>query len=366
MRTALGIAIMLTAASAYAAVEFNRDVRPILSDRCFTCHGPDSASRKSPLRLDQPAAARAALASGEVLRRITSTDLTKRMPPAYMDRERLPDAEIDVLRRWIAEGAQYQPHWSLMPPRRAVPPEVRDRAWSRSPVDRFILSRLTREGLPHAPEADRATLLRRVTLDLTGLPPTPAETDAFLRDRSARAYEKVVDRLLASPRYAERMAIRWLEAARFSDTNGYQSDGPRDMYRWRDWVIDAFARNQPFDQFTVEQLAGDLLPNATLAQKIATGFNRNHRTSAEGGIVDEEFRVEYVADRAETTATVWQGLTLGCARCHDHKYDPFPQKEFYQFFAFFNQTPDRGFVYNFGNEPPFPPGAARGPAGRAE
>jgi uncharacterized protein DUF1549 len=212
---------------------------------------------------------------------------------------------------------------------------------------------LKRQGMAHAPEADRATLMRRVTLDLTGLPPIPSEIDAFLQDRSPKAYEKVVDRLLASPRYAERMAIRWLEAARYSDTNGYQSDGPRGMYRWRDWVIDAFDKNMPFDQFTIEQVAGNLLPNATIQQKIATGFNRNHRTSAEGGIVDEEFRVEYVADRAETTATVWLGLTLGCARCHDHKYDPFTQKEFYQFFNFFNQTPDRGFVYNFGNEPPY-------------
>jgi hypothetical protein len=275
------------------------------------------------------------------------------MPPAYLDREKLPEAEIEVLRRWIEQGAAYQPLWSLIPPRKAPLPAVEEPAWNRNPVDRFILARLTHEGLQHSPEADRATLLRRVTLDLTGLPPTPAETMAFARDHSSQAYEKVVDRLLASPRYAERMAIRWLEAARYADTNGYQSDGPRDMYRWRDWVIDAFRDNMPFDRFTIEQIAGDLLPNATVSQKVATGFNRNHRTSAEGGIVDEEFRVEYVADRAETTSTVWLGMTLGCARCHDHKYDPFLQKEFYQFFAFFNQTPDRGFVNNFGNEPPF-------------
>ncbi len=339
-------------------VEFNRDVRPILSDRCFACHGPDRASRKSPLRLDQEESARAALSPGDpnrslLYQRITSTDTARRMPPAYMGRERLTDAEIEILRRWIEQGAKYQPHWSLIPPVRSEPPAVNDPAWSHNPIDRFILARLASEGLSHAPEASREALIRRVTLDLTGLPPTLEETSQFLADRDPNAYEKVVTRLLASRRYAERMAIRWLEAARYSDTNGYSNDGPRDMWRWRDWVIDAFRANMPFDRFTVEQIAGDLLPNATVSQRVATGFHRNHRTSAEGGIVDEEFRVDYVADRVETTATVWLGLTLGCARCHDHKYDPLTQKEFYQFFAFFNNTPDRGFVYNFGNEPPF-------------
>ncbi|MCU1232049.1 MAG: hypothetical protein JWP63_16, partial [Candidatus Solibacter sp.] len=341
-----------------ATVEFNRDVRPILSDRCFSCHGPDSAARKSPLRLDQEDSARAALKAGDpahspLYQRITSTDNARRMPPAYMGRERLPDAEIETLRRWIEQGAKYQPHWSLIAPRRPELPAVNESAWARNAIDRFVLARLESEGLKHSPEAEAATLLRRVTLDLTGLPPTPEETQAFVADPSASAYERVVDRLLASPRYAERMAIRWLEAARYADTNGYQSDGPRDMWRWRDWVIDAFQKDMPFDKFTVEQIAGDLLPNASVSQKVATAFHRNHRTSAEGGIVDEEFRVDYVADRAATTATVWMGMTLGCARCHDHKYDPFTQKEFYQFFAFFNNTPDRGFVYNFGNEPPF-------------
>ncbi len=338
-------------AAAVSSVEFNRDVRPILSDRCFACHGPDRASRKSPLRLDQEESARPALA--RILDRITSTDVARRMPPAYLGRERLPDSEIEILRRWIAEGGKYQPHWSLIPPRQAPLPEVKDTAWPRNPIDRFVLARLEQEGLAPSPEAGRATLLRRLSFDLTGLPPTPAETQSFLDDRSPDAYEKLVDRLLASPRYAERMAIRWLEAARYSDTNGYSNDGPRDMWRWRDWVIDAFRSNMPFDRFTVEQIAGDLLPNATVSQKVATGFHRNHRTSAEGGIVDEEFRVDYVADRVETTSTVWLGTTIGCARCHDHKYDPFTQKEYYQLFAFFNNTPDRGFVYNFGNEPPY-------------
>jgi hypothetical protein len=337
--------------AASGPVEFNRDVRPILSDRCFACHGPDRASRKSPLRLDQEESARPALA--RVLERVSSTDPARRMPPAYMGRERLPDSEIEILRRWISEGGKYEPHWSLIPPGRPALPAVKNESWARNEIDRFVLARLEQEGLAPSPEADRVTLIRRLTFDLTGLPPTPAESQTFQDDRSPDAYEKLVDRLLASPRYAERMAIRWLEAARYSDTNGYSNDGPRDMWRWRDWVIDAFRSNMPFDRFTIEQIAGDLLPNASASQKVATAFHRNHRTSAEGGIVDEEFRVDYVADRVETTSTVWLGTTVGCARCHDHKYDPITQKEYYQLFAFFNNTPDRGFVYNFGNEPPF-------------
>ena len=234
---------------------------------------------------------------------------------------------------------------------------MKNKKWPRNPIDTLVLHRLEREGLAPAPEADKATLIRRLSLDLTGLPPTPSEVDAFLKDGSPKAYEKVVDRLLQSNRYGERMAARWLDAARYADTNGYQSDGVRSMWRWRDWVIDAFNRNLPFDQFTIEQLAGDMLPNARLDQRIASGFNRNHRTNAEGGIVPEEFRVEYVADRAETTSTVWLGLTVGCARCHDHKYDPIKQKEFYQLFAYFNNVPEKGLVYNFGNEEPYIKGA---------
>lgn len=341
---------LVAMAAAAAPVEFNRDVRPILSDRCFACHGPDKASRKSALRLDVESNAKSKQASGktaivpgdpstsEIIRRVTSTNKTLRMPPAYLGHDALPASEIDVLQRWINEGAAYQAHWSLIPPKKSPLADS---------IDGFIRARLEREGLKPSPEADRATLVRRVSLDLTGLP--PSEEDL----KSNEPYEKIVDRLLVSPRYAERMAIRWLEAARYADTNGYQTDGPRDMWRWRDWVIDAFHRNMPFDQFTVEQIAGDLLPNATMQQRLATGFNRNHRTSAEGGIVDEEFRVDYVADRAETTSTVWMGLTVGCARCHDHKYDPITQKEYYQLFAFFNNVPEKGFVYNFGNEEPY-------------
>ena len=348
-----------------ASVEFNRDIRPIFSDKCYTCHGPDSANRKTKLRFDVESGAKIELAKGrlaiapgdpsksEVYRRVSSDDKTIRMPPAYMDREKLTDREIDLIRRWIEQGAVWQRHWSFIAPVRPPLPEVRQQGWPRNPIDYFVLQRLERENLAPSSEADRRTLIRRVSLDLTGLPPTPPEVEAFLADSSPAAYEKVVDRLLASPRYAERMAFRWMEAARYGDTNGYQTDGVREMWRWRDWVINAFDRNMPFDQFTVEQIAGDLLPNPTLDQRIATAFHRNHRTTAEGGIVPEEFRVEYVADRAETTSTVWLGLTVGCARCHDHKYDPIKQKEYYQLFAYFNNVPEKGLVYNFGNEEPY-------------
>ena len=347
-----------------APVVFNRDVRPVLSDRCFACHGPDAANRKTKLRLDIEDGAKTDLGAGrrgivpgdpsrsEVYQRLVSTNQTRRMPPAYLGHERLSDAEIATIRAWIEQGASYQPHWSLLAPVKAPRPETRQRDWPRNEIDSFILSRLEREDLAPSPPADARTLIRRVTLDLTGLPPTPEESDRFAQDPSPAAYTSLVDRLLISPRYAERMAIRWLEAARYADTNGYQSDGPRQMWRWRDWVIDAFQRNMPFDRFTIEQIAGDLLPDAGMQQKIATGFHRNHRTSAEGGIVDEEFRVEYVADRVETTATVWMGLTAGCARCHDHKFDPITQKDYYSLFAFFNNIDEKGFVWNFGNEPP--------------
>jgi hypothetical protein len=346
-------------------IEFNRDIRPILSDRCFPCHGPDAANRKTKLRFDLEPAARIPLSGGrfaivpgspdqsEMVRRIASDNPAVRMPPAYAGKEKLKPSEIELVRRWISQGAPWQPFWSLIPPQRPAAPPVHQAAWPRNPIDAFILNRLEREGLHPSPEADPATLIRRVTLDLTGLPPTPAEVTAFLSDSSPAAYEKVVDRLLASPRYGERMAFRWMEAARYGDTNGYQTDGPREMWRWRDWVIDAFNRNLPFSQFTIEQLAGDLLPNPTLDQLIATGFNRNHRTNGEGGIIPEEYRVEYVADRVQTTSTVWLGLTVGCARCHDHKYDPIAQKDFYRLFAWFNQIPnEQGFAWNYGNEDP--------------
>lgn len=367
LRLALTLSIGLCAISLSSypqQIQFNRDVRPILSDRCFFCHGPDSSNRKTALRLDSETDAKVDLGKGrfgivpgspetsEVFKRITSDSKAMRMPPAYLGHDPLPASDIAVIRQWIAEGARYQPHWAFVAPVRPNPPAVDDPAWANSAIDRFLYQRMRQEGLQPSKESDRRTLLRRVSLDLSGLPPTPAEVESFLADDSPLAYEHLVDRLLASPRYAERMAIRWLEAARYADTNGYQTDGPREMWKWRDWVVNAFHTNMPFDQFTIEQLAGDLLPNPSLAQRIATGFHRNHRTSAEGGIVNEEFRVEYVADRAETTGTVWLGMTVGCARCHDHKFDPIPQKDFYSLFAFFNNVPERGFVWNFGNEPP--------------
>jgi hypothetical protein len=334
------------------SIGFNQNIRPILSEHCFTCHGPDAANRQAGLRLDLPDATRGI--ESEILRRIASSEDGERMPPPNSGKAKLTTNEVELIHKWIAGGAPWQPFWSFIPPQRPALPTTQNSAWARNAIDRFILARLERESLHPSAEADKRILIRRVTLDLTGLPPTPAEVYAFLADQSPGAYETVVDRLLASPRYGERMAYRWMEAARYGDTNGYQTDGTREMWRWRDWVIDAFNRNMPYDRFTVEQLAGDLLPNATLDQKIAAGFNRNHRTTGEGGIIPEEYRVEYVADRAQTTATVWMGLTLGCARCHDHKYDPISQTDFYRLFAFFNQIPnERGFVWNYGPEAPF-------------
>ena len=352
------------AAASENRVSFNADIRPIFSDRCYTCHGPDSNNRKTPLRFDtregavQDLGGRFAIVSGdveksEIIKRLTTEDPIRRMPPAYEGHARLSDREIDLVRRWIEQGAEWQSHWSFTPPERPGLPPVTGKAVNG--IDHFVIERLERDGLSASPEADRATLIRRVTLDLTGLPPTPEEIDDFLRDTSPGAYEKVVDRLLISPRYGERMAVRWLDSARYADTNGYQTDAERYMWRWRDWVIKAFNVNMPFDQFTVEQIAGDMLPSPTLDQLIATGFNRNHRGNGEGGIIEEEYAVEYVVDRVETTSTVWLGLTMGCARCHDHKYDPLTQKEFYRFFAYFNNVPEKGKAFKYGNSPPFIP-----------
>ncbi|MCA9117822.1 MAG: DUF1549 domain-containing protein, partial [Planctomycetaceae bacterium] len=343
----------------------NRDIRPILSDACFQCHGPDSVQRKADLRLDtregllgdgqgngtvrngQPEAS-------ELFRRVTAQDADLRMPPPGSGKK-LTQKQIDLLERWIREGAPWQKHWSFLPVTRPQPPRVEpveNRDSPRNEIDQFVLARLDAERLLPAPPASRETLIRRVTLDLTGLPPTPEEVDAFLADDSPEAWDRVIDRLFASPRYGERMATVWLDAARYADTNGYQTDAERYMWRWRDWVIESFNANQPFDEFTIEQLAGDLLPEPTLAQQIATGFNRNHRGNGEGGIIAEEYAVEYVVDRVETTSTVWMGLTLGCARCHDHKFDPFSQKNFYELYAFFNSIPENGRANKYGNSPP--------------
>ena len=344
-------------------IDFNRDIRPILADRCWSCHGPDAQAKKIKLRLDSEDAATADLGRGrraivpgnpeqsQLVHRITSGDEMTRMPPVDSGRK-LTHQEIDLLVQWVRQGARWQRHWSFITPIRPLLPRIKNKEWPKNAVDIFVMERLEREGVEPSPEADRATLIRRVSLDLTGLPPTPREVEDFLNDKSPNAYEKVVDRLLASPRYGERMAFSWLDAARYADTNGYQVDGDRSAWRWRDWVIEAFNRNKPFDQFVVEQLAGDLLPNATLDQKIATAFNRNHRINAEGGVVPEEYRVEYVVDRVDTTSTVFMGLTLGCARCHNHKYDPFTQKEYYQLTAYFNSIDEDGHSFDQGNSPP--------------
>lgn len=340
--------------------DLGREIRSILSENCFACHGPDEKSRKAGLRLDTKEGAFAdrdgspALVAGkpdesELLERITAEDESLRMPPVRTGKKLSPQ-QTELIRKWIAAGAPWSTHWAFDPPRRPTIPEVRDTSWPRNSIDQFVLARLEQNGLRPSLQADKTTLLRRVTLDLTGLPPTLSEIDTFLKDDASDAYERVVDRLLRSPHYGERMALDWLDAARYADTNGYFSDLERSMWPWRDWVIDAFNRNVPFDQFTIEQLAGDLLPNPTRTQRIATGFHRNQPMTNESGVIDEEYRVEYVADRVDTTATVWLGLTLGCARCHDHKYDPLSQREYYQLFAYFNQGQETGLVKQ--NTPP--------------
>lgn len=351
------------AAPAGGQLDYNRQIRPILSDKCFKCHGPDAGGRQAGLRLDRRDEALRPAESGEraivpgksaeseLVRRIFSGDDDERMPPAD-EKKQLGDAEKELLKQWIDQGAPYQAHWAFVAPRRPSLPAVKAAAWPRNPVDYFLLARLEREGLQPSPEASRAALLRRLTLDLTGLPPTPAEIDAFVADARPDAYERQVDRLLASPRYGERLALDWLDAARFADTHGYHIDSGRDMSRWREWVIASFNRNQPFDQFTIEQLAGDLLPEATLEQRIASGFHRNHMINFEGGAIPEEYHNAYVVDRVNTTGTVWLGMSVACTQCHDHKYDPLTQREFYQLYAFFYNVPENGLDGNRGNAAP--------------
>ena len=344
-------------------VVFTREVRPILSRNCFQCHGPDEENRQMGLRLDTPegfAGDRGNFGGPVVIpgnaadsllfKRITAEAENFRMP---RDREALTADEVETIKLWINQGADWESHWAFIPPEKPAVPEVENPNWAKNPIDHFVLEKLEKESLDPSKLADKEILIRRVTLDLTGIPPTIEEIDAYLADESPNAYEKLVERLLQSPRYGERMAVEWLDAARYADTNGYQTDGERSMWRWRDWVINAYNENMPFDQFTIEQLAGDMLPNATLDQKIATAFNRNHSLNAEGGIVPEEFLVEYAVDRVATTSTVWLGLTMGCARCHDHKFDPLQQKEFYEFSAFFNNIDERGKGFKYVNSPPF-------------
>jgi hypothetical protein len=351
------------ATASKSKIDYNRDIRPILSENCYACHGPDAGKRKAGLRLDLKDAAQSELKSGNhaivpgdvskssIVARITTSDEDDRMPPAKTGKH-LTGAQIDILRRWVMEGAQWKDHWSFVPPERGELPAVKSRRWPRNPVDNFILARLEREHLQPMPEADKPTLIRRVTFDLTGLPPTVKEVDAFLADRRADAYERLVDRLLASPRYGEHMAHYWLDAARYGDTHGLHLDNERSLWPYRDWVVNAFNRNERFDQFTIDQLAGDLAPKATLDQKVASGFNRCNVSTSEGGAIDEEFYVRYAVDRTETASTIWMGLTVGCAVCHDHKYDPIAQKEFYQLYAFFNSNTEKAMDGNALLPPP--------------
>ncbi|HEV3165231.1 MAG TPA: DUF1553 domain-containing protein [Isosphaeraceae bacterium] len=334
-----------------AQVDYSREIRPILAKNCFACHGGDEKQRQKGLRLDRRDVAVQELADGakaivpgapedsDLYFRITEEDDTLRMPPKKAGAPLKP-TEIDLIRRWIEQGAPYSEHWAFIPPVARPLPEVKDRSWTRNGVDAWILARLEQEDLKPAPEADRYTLLRRVSLDLRGLPPTPEEVEAFINDKTPEAYEKAVDQFLADPAYGERWARMWLDLARYADSAGYGSDPLRTIWRYRDWVIDAFNRNMPYDRFTIVQIAGDLLPNPTLEDRMATAFHRNTMTNTEGGTDDEEFRVAAIKDRVDTTGQVWMGLTIGCAKCHSHKFDPISHEEYYRFFAFFNQTAD--------------------------
>ena len=353
-----------------AEIRFNRDVRPILSDKCYRCHGPDQKARQAELRLDVESEAKADRggyfvidldnpSESELWARITAADEDERMPPLSSGKS-LSEEEVRTLVRWIESGAKWEGHWAYVPPVRPAPPEVRSPSWRHNPVDRFIGDRLEREGLPHSAPADRRTLIRRVFLDLTGLPPSSEDVDRFVRDGDGFAFERVVDRLLASPHFGERMAVYWLDLVRYADTVGYHGDQPYSVWPYRDYVIGAFNRNMPFDQFTREQLAGDLLDNPTREQRVASGYNRLHMITAEGGAQEKEYLAKYAADRVRTTSSVWLGSTMGCAECHDHKFDPFTAKDFYSFAAFFADLKERGFYGGSRWEPQMPlPSAAQ-------
>lgn len=367
----IGVWWMSGKSDGYAAlpneVDFNLHVKPILSDRCFKCHGPDENARDGKFRLDIEEVAFAALDSigdrfaivpgepenSQLIQRIRHSDPEEKMPPPESNLS-LSAYEIKLLEKWISQGAEWKQHWSFIPPEKAVLPKVPDQNWPKNAIDHFVLARLDREGLKPAVPEDKAKLIRRLSFDLRGLPPSPGEIDAFLADESDDAYEQVVDRMLASEAYGERMAVDWLDLARYGDTQGYHHDFERNMWPWRDWVIRAFNQNMSYDQFATWQLAGDLLPNPSYEQQLATAFNRNHKITQECGVIDEEFRVEYVVDRTNTLGTAFLGLTLGCAQCHDHKYDPISQEAYYQFFAFFNQVPEKGKWQGFqGSAPPY-------------
>ena len=358
----LAFVLLLTMAWHAPAAErlhFDRDIRPILSDKCYACHGPDPAQRQAELRLDTKEGAFSAPSgypiivpgepeNSELVARITHADVEQRMPPQSSNRQPTQE-QIDTLIRWIAEGAEWEEHWVYDLPERVEPPTVKDSAWVRNPIDRFILGRLEAEGLEPAADADKRTLIRRLNFDLTGLPPKPAEMEQFLRDERSDAYEELVNRLLSAPQYGERMAMYWLDLVRYADTSGYHADESVSVWPYRDYVIRAFNDNMPFDRFTLENLAGDLLPNATREQKVASGYNRLNQTTSEGGAQAKEYLAIYAADRVRTTASVWLGATLGCAQCHDHKFDPYTARDFYSFAAFFADVEGPG-VYGGGSK----------------
>lgn len=339
------------------SVDFNLHIRPILSDRCFKCHGPDANQRKAKLRLDTREGAVAALkdnanahvivpgksSQSEMFIRISSSDTSIQMPPPKSNLS-LTEKEISLIEKWIDQGAKYKRHWAFIPPIKSNPPETERQDWASNEIDHFVLANMEATGLQPNAQADHERLLKRVSLDITGLPPTIEMQNRFLNDPSDKAYEKMVDELLAQPQYGERMALYWMDVARYADSHGYQDDGLRTMWPWRDWVIHAFNKNYPYNQFVTWQLAGDLLPNPTKEQLLATGFNRNHKITQEGGIIDEEYRIEYVTDRTNTFGKSFLALTFECAHCHDHKYDPISQKDYYRTFAFFNRVPEKGLV----------------------
>lgn len=352
---ALTIFCTLLSSLAYAEdeIDFNRDIRPILSENCFYCHGQDKNKREADLRLDDRQAAISAnaiiphdAAASEIMVRIESTDPEAVMPPPKANRH-LSDSQKELLKRWITSGANYSTHWAYATPVRPQEPAVQNQTWVRNPIDRFVLAELERRGIAPSPEADRATLIKRLYADLAGLPPTPAEVASFVNDTDPLAYEKLVDRLMEKSSYGERMSLSWLDTARYADSNGFQQDGDTWQWYWRDWVVRALNDNLPFDKFTIDQLAGDLLPDATTDQKIASGFNRNHLLNGEGGAIAEEQRFVILFDRIDTTATTWLGLTMACAQCHDHKYDPITMKDYYSLMDCFNRVPESGVPQYF-------------------
>ena len=360
-------------APSFEKISFSSQVRPILSNNCFACHGPDSHNQTSPFRLDTEEHSRANLAkAGEpprygvvpgkpeeslLFQRIATKDPHEIMPPPYAKKPTLTEEKIATVAEWIRQGAEYEPHWAFVAPAKPAVPEVKNKTWPRTPIDNFVLAKLESKGIAPSPEADKETLVRRVHMDLLGLPPTPEEIDAYTADPSDKAYENMVDRALASPHYGERMAIDWLDIARYGDSNALHHEMLRTSWPWRDWVINAFNKNMPYDQFLTEQLAGDLLPNATLDQKLATSFNRNHGINNEGGAIPEEWLVHYAVDRVSTYGTAVMGMTIGCAQCHDHKFDPISQNDFFSLMAYFNSINELGLERQDGSRarayPPF-------------